>query len=90
VKPLQFMGGAWDEYQTLLDNDKKAKRKINQLLQSIDRDGEGAGIGQPEPLRGDRTGYWSRHIDEKNRLIYRVNADGLIQIDEVGTHYGDK
>nr|WP_243440734.1 Txe/YoeB family addiction module toxin [Fretibacterium fastidiosum] len=47
------------------------------------------GIGNPEPLIGNYSGYWSRRIDEKNRLVYRVLND-TIEIVQCRTHYGDK
>jgi toxin YoeB len=47
------------------------------------------GLGKPEPLKGNRQGQWSRHIDQKNRLIYRVIKPNLICISCIG-HYDDK
>jgi toxin YoeB len=44
------------------------------------------GIGKPEPLRGNFSGYWSRRIDAKNRLVYRI-VDDLVEIHEVRSHY---
>jgi len=58
------------------------------VLQDILRN-EFEGIGKPEPLTGDFNGYWSRRIDEKNRLVYRV-MDDFIEIAGCRTHYGDK
>jgi toxin YoeB len=87
---LEFLDNSWEEYQDLTAKDKKSCAKIVQLLQSIDRDGEGQGIGHPEPLRANLSGKWSRDIDKKNRLVYRVSDDGIIKLYEVGSHYGDK
>jgi Txe/YoeB family toxin of toxin-antitoxin system len=47
------------------------------------------GIGHTEPLSGDLAGYWSRHIDDSNRLVYRLRDD-VIELYELRTHYGDK
>ena len=58
------------------------------MLKDIDRSGY-SGIGKPEPLKGDMQGYWSRRIDESNRLVYRI-ADGKIEILQCRSHYGDK
>jgi toxin YoeB len=90
MKPVELLEDSWDEYQRLTEQDKKTRHKINQLLQSIGRDGEEKGIGQPEPLSGDKASLWSRHIDKKNRLVYRVEEEGCIKLYEVGSHYGDK
>ena len=46
-------------------------------------------VQMPEPLTGDLAGYWSRRIDEKNRLVYKI-VDGTIRIAQCRTHYGDK
>lgn len=60
----------------------------NKFPKDIDRNGY-EGIGKPEALKGDLSGYWSRRIDEKNRLIYKI-VDNTIRIAQCGTHYGDK
>ena len=57
------------------------------LLQDIDRNGY-AGIGKPERLSGDLSSYWSRRIDDANRIVYRIEND-VIQIVQCGSHYRD-
>jgi len=79
---------AWDDYLYRQSQDKKTLKRINLLLKDIDRNGN-TGLGKPEALKGDLQGYWSRRIDEKNRLIYRIN-DNEIRIIQCRTHYGDK
>jgi len=79
---------AWEDYLYWQTQDKKTLRKINALIKDIDRNGYD-GIGKPEPLTGALTGYWSRRIDEKNRLVYKIE-DGTIRIAQCRTHYGDK
>ena len=63
-------------------------KKINQLIKDIERNGN-SGIGKPEPLKGDLSGFWSREIDQKNRLVYRI-MESELQIIQCKTHYGDK
>lgn len=76
-------------YQTTwITQDKKTLKKINQLLSDIERNGY-EGLGYPEPLKGSFSGYWSGTIDEKNRLIYKIE-DGLIKIIQCRNHYNDK
>lgn len=58
------------------------------LLKDIERNGY-SGIGKPEALKGDLSGYWSRRIDECNRIVYRIK-DEMIQIVQCGSHYRDK
>ncbi len=79
---------AWDDYLYWQAQDKKTLKRINQLLQDIDRNGN-SGIGKPEPLKGNLQGYWSRRIDNANRLIYRI-TDNRIEILQCRSHYGEK
>lgn len=79
---------AWEEYVYWQTQDKKTLKKINNLVKDIERNGHD-GIGNPEPLKHEWSGYWSRTIDEKNRLIYRIDED-TIEIAICGGHYGDK
>ena len=79
---------AWEDYIYWQTQDKKTLKRINQLLQDIDRK-RYTGIGKPEPLKGNHTGWWSRRIDDTNRLVYRINS-GQIEIAQCRSHYGDK
>lgn len=79
---------AWEDYVYWQTQDKKTLKRINALLKDIDKNGY-EGIGKPEPLTGNWSGYWSRRIDEKNRLVYRI-VDETIRIAQCRTHYGDK
>ena len=67
---------AWEDYLYWQMQDKKTLKRINILLRDIERS-PFDGIGKPEPLRGELSGFWSRRIDEKNRLLYRVSRDSL-------------
>jgi toxin YoeB len=79
---------AWEDYLYWQTHDKKTLRRINQLLKDIDRYGY-EGIGKPEPLKHDFSGWWSRRIDEANRIVYRIKT-GHIEIAQCGAHYRDK
>ncbi|MCF0228305.1 MAG: Txe/YoeB family addiction module toxin [Parasporobacterium sp.] len=79
---------AWDEYLSWQSQDKKTLKRINKLLQDIDRNGYNC-IGKPEPLSGNLSGYWSVRIDEKNRIVFRINS-GNLEIIQCGSHYNDK
>ena len=63
---------AWNDYIYWQRQDKKTLKKINDLIKDIERN-KYTGLGSPEPLRGDLAGFWSRHIDSKNRLIYNID-----------------
>lgn len=79
---------AWEDYLYWHTQDKKTLKRIHQLIQDIDRNGY-SGIGKPEALKGDLQGYWSRRIDDVNRLVYRI-TDNRIEILQCRSHYGDK
>ena len=76
---------AWDELCYWLNPDKKTLKRIVALIQDIERNGY-AGIGKPEPLKGDLSTYWSRKIDDYNRIVYRIEGD-TIYIVQCGSHY---
>jgi len=78
---------AWEDYLYWQTQDKKMLKRINQL-QDIDRNGNN-GIGKPEALSGNLAGFWSRRIDETNRLVYRIKGRQL-EIAQCRSHYGDK
>ena len=79
---------AWEEFQYWMAQDKKVMKRILKLLKDIDRNGYD-GIGKPEPLTGDLAGYWSRRIDDCNRIVYRIKGDTIL-IAQCGSHYRDK
>lgn len=79
---------AWEDYLHWQSLDKKFLKKINSLLQSIDRNGYQC-EGKPEPLTGDLSGFWSVRIDSKNRIVFRIR-DGELEIIQCGSHYRDK
>ncbi len=75
---------AWDDYLSL-QSDKRLLKKANELLKDIDRNGY-SGLGKPEPLKGDLSGYWSRRIDDYNRIVYKIEGDA-VYIAQCGSHY---
>jgi toxin YoeB len=77
---------AWDDYLYWQTQDKKTLRRINQLIRDAQRN-PFSGIGKPEPLK-NHNGYWSRRIDEANRLVYKPDGDSLI-IAACRGHYDD-
>lgn len=79
---------AWEEYLDWQKRDKRVLKRINNLLTDIERNQYNC-IGKPEALRGNLAGFWSVRIDEKNRIVFRINGDS-IEIVQCGTHYGDK
>ena len=62
----------WNDYLYWQDKDKKTLRKINAMLKDIQRNPYD-GIGKPEPLKEDLSGWWSRRIDSANRIVYCIS-----------------
>ncbi len=85
---ISFTESGWEDYLYWQTEDKKTLKRINQLLQDILRNGY-EGIGKPEPLRENLSGYWSRRVDVTNRLVYRISGD-VIEVVSCRYHYDDK
>ena len=75
-RSVLFTPTAWDDYVYWQGQDKKTLRRINALIEAACRDPV-AGIGKPEPLVGNLSGYWSRRIDDVHRLVYAADDDEL-------------
>lgn len=82
-----FTDIGWEDYLYWQTEDRKTLRKINTLLKDIERNGN-EGIGKPEPLTVDLSGFWSRRINQKDRLIYALEMDQIIII-ACRYHYDD-
>jgi toxin YoeB len=67
---------AWEDYLYWQQNDKQILKKINQLIKDIKRD-PFEGIGKPEPLKYELSGFWSRRITDEHRLVYQFDESGL-------------
>lgn len=78
---------AWIDYIYWQTQDKKTLKRINNLIKNTERN-PFEGIGKPEPLKGNLSGFWSRHIDDTNRFVYRINNDKL-EILSCRGHYED-
>ncbi len=74
-----FVEASWDDYLYWQKNDQNILKRINQLIKEIQRDPFN-GLGKPEPLKYDLSGYWSRRIDGEQRLVYKVTDDNLIVV----------
>jgi len=81
-----FSDDAWNDYQYWLQNDKTKLKRINKLIQSIERDGCSKGIGKPEALKHILSGYWSRRINDEHRIIYKI-VDNNMYIASCRDHY---
>jgi len=85
---LQWDFDAWDDYCYWQRMDKTMLRRINELIKDIRRNPFN-GIGKPEPLKHNLSGFWSRRINDENRLVYVVEKDAVVIISCKG-HYNNK
>ena len=85
MSDLLFREKAWEDFLYWQSHNPKMVKRINMLLRDVAR-GSFDGVGKPEPLKGDLSGFWSRRIDDTNRLVYRINND-VIEILSCRGHY---
>ena len=85
MSDINFKESAWKEYLYWQTQDKKTLKRINELIKDISRN-PFVGIGKPESLNGNLSKYWSRRIDEQNRIIYAVN-NNIVNIYHCKGHY---
>lgn len=86
MRSLVFEGCTWSAYEALRDKDKKLHSALCKLLKEILSSDPAAGLGKPEQLRHNLTGFWSKRISQKDRLIYKFD-DTAIYIFAIGGHY---
>ena len=82
---ISWNNKAWEEYVKWQSEDKKVVKKIKELIKDIERNGN-EGIGKPEPLKHEFSGFWSRRITDKHRFIYRITEEEIIII-ACANHY---
>ncbi len=76
---LAFTESGWQDYLWFQENDPKLLKRINELIKDVKRE-PFKGLGKPEPLKADLTGYWSRRINDVHRLVYGISANELVII----------
>lgn len=86
-RKLEWMSSAWDDYLYWQTQDKKTLKRINSLILECLRT-PFEGTGKPEPLKANLSGFWSRRIDEKHRLVYTASDEHLTII-QCRFHYDD-
>jgi toxin YoeB len=85
IEVLAWTKEAWDDYVYWQSQDRKTLRRINKLITDTQRT-PFEGIGKPEPLKENLSGFWSRRIDESNRLVYVID-DSQLTIISCRYHY---
>jgi toxin YoeB len=89
---VHFTDDGWNDYQHWIRNDHAMLGRVNAIIEDARRR-PFQGLGKPEALRGDLSGWWSRRISGEHRLVYRVagkrGIDQRIEIAACRYHYGD-
>ena len=86
MRSIVFEGNTWEVYEELRSKDKLLHRNLCRLLKEMQRENPGIGIGKPEQLKYELTGFWSRKLSQYDRLIYRIDEKS-IHIFAIGGHY---
>ncbi len=86
MKSLVFEGNTWFAYEKLRKNDKNLHKSLVKTLKDILRNDPTKGIGKPELLKHNLSGYWSRRISQKDRIVYRFD-DNSVYVVIIGGHY---
>lgn len=89
MRSLIFEGRTWEAYEAMRQQDKKLHNALRKVLKELVRcKNPGQGTGKPEPLKHNLSGYWSRRLSRKDRIIYRFD-ESCIYIFALGGHYDD-
>lgn len=86
MRSLVFEGNTWSLYEVLREKDKKIHKTLCKILKEMLRDDPSSGLGKPERLQHNLSGLWSRRISQKDRIIYKFDAD-YVYIFAIGGHY---
>ncbi|MGW5436586.1 Txe/YoeB family addiction module toxin [Nocardia asteroides] len=87
-RKVLFDANGWEDYVSWQSDDRATLKKVNRLIEDVRRNGNAEGIGKPEPLRQNLSGWWSRRITKEHRLVYRADDDVVVII-ACRFHYDD-
>ena len=85
MRDVKFLGDTFEDFLEWGQNDKQLQKRIVRLIQEVRRT-PFEGIGKPEPLKGNLSGFWSRRINDEHRLVYEITEEDII-IHAVRDHY---
>lgn len=89
MRSIVFEGRTWNKYEELRSKDKVLQKNLCKILKQMQRDDPAKGLGKPEQLKHNLTGFWSRRLSRKDRVIYKFDKYS-IQIFAIGGHYDQK
>ncbi len=86
MRSLVFEGDTWITYEKLREKDQKLHNNLRKILKEMLRGDPSSGLGKPEPLKHNLSGFWSRRLSQKDRVIYKFDSD-YIYLFAIGGHY---
>ena len=86
MRSIVFEGNTWKKYENLRSKDKVLHKNLCKILQEMQREDPSKGMGKPEPLRHNLSGFWARRLSQKDRVIYKFDNKS-IYIFAIGGHY---
>ena len=89
MRSIVFEGKSWSKYEELRKKDKVLHKNLCNIIQEMQRGDPATGIGKPEMLRGNLSGFRSRRLSQKDRVIYTFSSSS-IHIFAIGGHYDDR
>ena len=87
MRSLVFEGNTWQAYEELRKKDQRLHKTLQRLIKEMLREDPSKGTGKPEPLKHNLSGLWSRRISQKDRVVYKFDANN-VYIFAIGGHYG--
>lgn len=89
MRSIVFEGRTWNKYEELRSKDKVLHKNLCKILKQMQRNDPAKGLGKPEQLKHNLTGFWSRRLSRKDRVIYKFDKIS-IQIFAIGGHYDQR
>ena len=86
MRSIIFEGNTWSEYENLRDKDKILHKNLCKILKEMQRNSPSEGLGKPEQLKHSLSGFWSRRLSPKDRVIYKFD-EKYLHILAIGGHY---
>lgn len=86
MRSIIFEGNTWMKYEELRKKDKILHKNLYKILKEMQREDPSKGLGKPEQLKHNLSGYWSRRLSYGDRLIYKFDDDS-ISVFAIGCHY---
>lgn len=88
MRSIVFEGDTWERYEELRTQNASLHRTLRRQLKEMRRGDPARGTGKPEPLKHKLSGYWSRRLSQRDRLIYRFDDESIFVM-AIGGHYDD-